>query len=124
MNAEVVEAARPVVDERRLALYRERFKEIYTPQGEIEGRKVLQAAAALAAICLESKEGKASIAHMSQVCKDLGLDDYGRETLEDVFLRTGFLVEVVTDWELGIPSLGRFIISQAQALGLHPPAQA
>ena len=81
LNAEVVKAARPVVDERRLALYKERFKEIYTPQGEIEGRKVLQAAAALAAICLESKEGKASIAHMSQVCKDLGLDDYGRKDL-------------------------------------------
>ena len=124
LNAEVVEAARPAVDKMRLALYRERFKEIYTPQGEIEGETVLQAAAALASICLESKEGKASIAHMSQVCKGLGLDGYGRETLQDVFLRTGFLVEVVTDWSLGIPSLGRFIINQAQALGLHPPAQA
>ena len=70
------------------------------------------------------KEGKASIAQMSQVCKGLGLDGDGRKTLHDVFLRTGFLVEVVTDWSLGIPSLGRFIISQAQALGLHPPAQA
>ena len=124
LNAEMVEAARPVVDEQRNELYRERFNEIYTPQGEIEGETVLQAAAALASICLESKEGKASIAHMSQVCKGLGLDGYGRETLQDVFLRTGFLVEVVTDWELGIPSLGRFIINQAQALGLHPPAQA
>ena len=123
LNAEVVEAARPVVDKMRLALYRERFKEIYTPQGEIEGRKVLQAAAALAAICLAEDSGRASIAHMSQVCKDLGLDDYGRKALEDVFLRTGFLVEVVTDWELGIPSLGRFIINQAQVLGLAPPAQ-
>ena len=121
LNAEVVEAARPAVDKMRLALYRERFKEIYTPQGEIEGRKVLQAAAALASICLAEDSGRASIAHMSQVCKDLGLDDYGRKALEDVFLRTGFLVEVVTDWELGIPSLGRFIINQAQALGLHPP---
>ena len=121
LNAEVVESARPAVDKMRLALYRERFKEIYTPQGEIEGETVLQAAAALASICLESKEGKASIAHMSQVCKGLGLDGYGRETLQDVFLRTGFLVEVVTDWSLGIPSLGRFIINQAQALGLHPP---
>ena len=121
LNAKVVEAARPAVDKMRLALYRERFKEIYTPQGEIEGRKVLQAAAALAAICLAEDSGRASIAHMSQVCKDLGLDDYGRETLQDVFLRTGFLVEVVTDWELGIPSLGSFIINQAQALGLHPP---
>ena len=121
LNAEVVESARPVVDEMRLALYRERFKEIYARQGKIEGRKVLQAAAALAAICLESKEGKASIAHMSQVCEDLELDDDGRETLQDVFLRTGFLVEVVTDWTLGIPSLGSFIINQAQALDLHPP---
>ena len=124
LNAEVVESARPVVDERRLALYRERFEEIYTRQGEIEGETVLQAAAALAAICLDSKEGKASIAQMSQVCKDLKLDGDGRKTLQDVFLRMGFLVQVVTDWTLGIPSLGRFIINQAQALGLHPPTQA
>ena len=121
LNAEVVESARPVVDEQRNELYRERFEEIYTHQGEIEGRKVLQAAAALAAICLESEEGKASIAQMSQVCGDLDLDDDGRKTLQDVFLRTGFLVQVVTDWTLGIPSLGRFILGQAQALGLYPP---
>ena len=124
LNTEVVEAARPAVDKMRLTLYRERFKEIYARQGEIEGRKVLQAAAALASICRAEDSGRASIAHMSQVCEDLELDDDGRETLQDVFLRTGFLVEVVTDWELGIPSLGRFIINQAQALGLHPPAQA
>ena len=58
LNAEVVEAARPVVDERRLALYRERFNEIYARQGEMEGRKVLQAAAALAAICLGVGRGQ------------------------------------------------------------------
>ena len=83
---------------------------------------MLQAAAALAAICLASRT---VAGHLLRTCRrfarDLGLDDYGRETLQDVFLRTGFLVEVVTDWELGIPSLGSFIINQAQALGLHPP---
>ena len=75
----------------------------------------------MASICLESNQGKATPADIFQTCKDLDLGSDGRQTLQDVFLRTGFLVEdSEDDWCLGIPSLGSYIIKKAQGMDLHP----